>query len=153
MNKQKIQIIVAGIVIFLLGTGVGFLNQKEPEIKYVNITEIKYEPSPFCHPNFTKLNEIHENIQNITPIPTSNVDKSMYKYGGISASINNPPNNAIISKELTEKNNNHTIAIDEFGNKYYFVGGWGWFNQEEYNVLPYKNKLYDVSPYWSLIDN
>lgn len=149
MNKQKTQLIVAGILIFLLGISLGHLNKSESEIKYVNNTV--YLASPYC------ASDWNTNTSKIAPTPTvepiKQSSKSTYKYGGIPTSIDYPPNNAVISKELTEKNNNHTIAVDEFGNKYYFVGGWGWFNQEEYNEIPYKNKLYDVSPYWSIIDN
>ena len=76
----------------------------------------------------------------------------MYPYGGIPSSINYPPNNAIISKELTIYNNNHTVAVDSDGNKYYFVGGWGWFNQSDYDLIPKNNKQYDISPYWNIMN-
>ncbi len=138
---------------FVLGTFFGMsLQEPKVEVRYVNTTEIKYVDSQPCLVgNLSKIDEVSSTSAliitntNITPSKYSNVHD--YPYGGIPTSINYPPNSAVISKELTEKNNNHTIAVDEYGNVWYFVGSWGWFNQTEYDTLPKDNKLYDVSPY------
>lgn len=156
MNKNLTLSYIIGIIglltiPFLLGTflGMSIQSTSEPKIEhhYTNTTEVKYIDT--CDKNIiytTYVTPIN------TPIPTKTVDKLMYLYGGVPTSINSPPNGAVISKELTEKNNNHTIAIDSYNNKYYFVGEWGWFNQTEYNAIPNENKQYDISPYWNVMN-
>ena len=139
------------MILFVLGTffGMSIQTTQEPKIEhhYIKTNEIKFVDVCYNDTTYTTYNT----PTNITT-PSKTVDRLMYPYGGVPTSINNPPNDAVISKELTEKNNNHTIAIDSYNNKYYFVGEWGWFNQSEYDALPYKNKLYDVSPYWNVMN-
>lgn len=67
------------------------------------------------------------------------------KYGGIPASVDNPPIGTTIDKNLSEYYN-RTVATGE-GNAYWFIGGWGWFNQTEMMNLPSASLMYDISPY------
>lgn len=67
------------------------------------------------------------------------------KYGGIPSSVNITPNDTIINKELSEYYNKPVATGD--GNTYWFIGGYGWFNQEEMMNLPSKSIMNDISPY------
>lgn len=67
------------------------------------------------------------------------------KYGGISSSVDNPPIGTTIDKNLSEYYNSPVATGN--GNTYWFIGGWGWFNQTEMMNLPSKSLMYDISPY------
>lgn len=88
----------------------------------------------------------------MTPVPTITPQSSKYGYGtdsivGIPASVEHPPNDAVIREQW----NNIPVAIDSDGNKYYFISGF-WFTQEEFDRMPMDMKLSGVTPYTDTSD-
>lgn len=67
------------------------------------------------------------------------------RWGGIPTSVNNPPNGTVINEELSTYYNIPT-AIGG-GKTYWFVGGYGWFNEVEMINLPSISHKYNISPY------
>ena len=67
------------------------------------------------------------------------------KWGGIPSSVDNPPPGTTIDKNLSLYY--HTPVATGEGKAYWFIGGWGWFNQSEMKNLPSMSLMYGISPY------
>jgi len=66
-------------------------------------------------------------------------------YGGIAGTPDNPPAGTQIDANLTKYYGVPTATGD--GKAYWFIGGWGWFNESEMMSLPSASLMYDLSPY------
>lgn len=68
-----------------------------------------------------------------------------HKWGGIPSPVDKPPLGTTIDKNLSVYYNT-PVATGE-GKAYWFIGGWGWFNQSEMANLPSASLQYGMSPY------
>ncbi len=84
-------------------------------------------------------------------LSTIGIAQEKGKYGGIASSVNNTPNGTIIDVNLSEYYKTPTATGD--GHTYWFIGGWGWFNESEMMKLPSNTLMYDMSPYDCSSDN
>ncbi len=66
-------------------------------------------------------------------------------YGGIVRNATNPPDGTTINLELSNYYKVPTATGND--NTYWFIGGYGWFNQTEMMNLPSDSLMYDISPY------
>lgn len=139
-NWTMVIIVIVGI---MLGVVFGFMGSNFYELKIIDKKNI-ITPTPTAINNPASGN-IVETTKPIILIPIS--DRNKYKYGGIPGSIQQLLPGTHIDAELTLNNRNRTVAVDDSGNKYYYVGNWGWFNQSEYNALNKFVKDNDLSPY------
>lgn len=66
-------------------------------------------------------------------------------YGGIAGNSSISPYGTVIDLNMTRYYQIPTAVGN--GHTYWFVGGWGWFNETEMMNLPPSSLLYDMSPY------
>lgn len=139
INKTTAIIVLAGIIV---GIAFGFLGSNFYELKIIQKENI------IPAPTVTGNSPLPDNTISPTPrvtVPVS--DRNKYRFGGIPSSPNQALPGTHIDEELTLQNRNRTVAVDDFGNRYYYVDHWGWFNQSEYNALNKFVKDNDLSPY------
>lgn len=78
-------------------------------------------------------------------IMVSVVQADENKYGGIASSINKPPPGTMINEGLSDYYG--TIVVTGNNITYWYIGGYGWFNQTEMLNLPAVSLMHDISPY------
>ncbi len=143
-NWTVVIIVIVGITVGLV---LGFLGSNFYELKIIEKENI-ITPTPTVISNISDSpapgNTVSETTKKET-IPIS--DRNKYKYGGIPGSVEQLLPGTHIDAKFTLNNRNRTIAVDDSGYKYYYVGNWGWFNQSEYNALNQFVKDNDLSPY------
>lgn len=132
--------IKAVCVLLLILALAGCVGNKQTIEKPNNVVDV----SPM--PTLTPVDTPVEKVANLT-------NDSQYKkrivsggiYGGIPSTVNKPPEGTIIDVNLTEYYGVPTATGD--GKTYWFIGGWGWFNESEMMNLPSDSLMYDISPY------
>lgn len=140
-NWTMVIIVIVGITV---GIVFGFMGSNFYELKIIDKNNIII-PTPTAISNSPAPGNIVETTKPIISIPIS--DRNKFKFGGIPSSVQQLLPGTHIDEKLTLNNRNRTIAVDDFGNRYYYVGYWGWFNQTEYNALNQFVKDNDLSPY------
>lgn len=67
------------------------------------------------------------------------------EYGGFPSTADKPPTGAVIDEKLTAYYGVPTAVTED--ETYWFIGGWGWFNETEMLKLPSDSLMYNISPY------
>lgn len=81
----------------------------------------------------------------ITSLIPIGIAQENNKWGGIQASISNPPNGTTIDESLSSYYG-RVVAVGA-EETYWYIGGWGWFNRTEMVNLPSNSLMHDISPY------
>lgn len=74
-----------------------------------------------------------------------NISAETPNWGGISSPVNKTPAGTTLDTNLTAYYKVPTATGN--GNIYWYIGGWGWFNESEMLKLPTGSIQNDISPY------
>lgn len=128
------------VLILLILALAGCIGNKQT-IEKQNDT-VNVSPTPTLTPVYIPV----ENVTNVTN--GSKEEKRIVSggiYGGIPGTEDKPPVGTIIDANLTKYYGVPTATGD--GKTYWFIGGWGWFNESEMMNLPSDSLMYNISPY------
>jgi len=130
-------------VLLLILALAGCIGNKQTIEKPNNVVNVSSTPT---------LIPVETPIEKVTNLTNNNRDENHLEekrvvsagmYGGIPG--NKPPEGTIIDANLTGYYGVPTATGD--GKTYWFIGGWGWFNESEMMNLPSDSLMYDISPY------
>lgn len=131
---------IVSVLILLILALAGCIGNKQTIEEPNNAVDVS--PTPTLTPVDTPV----ENVTNVTN--DSKEEKRIVSggiYGGIPGTADKPLVGTVIDDNLTKYYGVPTATGD--GKTYWFIGGWGWFNESEMMNLPSDSLMYDISPY------
>lgn len=131
---------IVSVMILLILALAGCIGNKQT-IEKQNDT-VNVSPTPTLTPVYTHVEKV-TNVTNDSKEEKRTVSGGIY--GGIPGTAGKPPVGTVVDDNLTKYYRVPTATGD--GNTYWFIGGWGWFNESEMMSLPSDSLMYDISPY------